>query len=1163
MMRLPRGAISFLLAEYKAVFRRSYFKGLALAAGLTAGLAAGSAQAESLSDVGNLPSGGDVVTVTGEESGIEEVAIRSGSTASFDGTLNINSGNAWNGVSGNRIHSYLGVVDITGSGTININSGAGLVIRVGYSGPTVNVDIGEINVNEGTLNVQNYAYLEYGPGSLTLAADTITVGSGTADSSATMNIKTSPSGGNDVGLTIGRGEDNATIFTIKEGGTVKINSASEDGTITFLGQALNIEGGSLEVSGSYNSIQTEGGEWTEGSVAIKSGSSLEIALASDGTLNDSVLNVTGGTISLESGATIDIAAGTLNIGSTVDLAVSGADASAGIVVDGGADDFSGSDDLVDDKLSTLQIDGDVLANFLNADPEDETSQGQGYVLLQSGGILSFGSQAVDLTDYQWSGGEAAGGYIVVADTGLVTGNALTVSEALSDIGSNKLYIEADTLTLGSEDYSGTGSLGFEQATAQDNLILAGSSGSFTLMDNVVLSRSDDQSGSISGAELVISSADNEHGSLTIAEGTYTATADITMANGGYLYVGGSGATGDAALIVKSELDATSSGTSAQIRVYGSETGTATLDLTGATLTMAGTGNARLTASGSDATNTGTAIINSDQFKQITSQSNPGLKVAIESYGVLQVEGDLDNDGEVYSTGIFSNADQTYPAVGTIALGANSLVDINGSATFVGDLDLQYEDATLKVDGLTLNKYNEDGSDADTATIVQGIVGTSSDIKSNADTLAVGASGSGVTLILNGEGGEVVPNLTLDTNGELDVLAGDWILHDLDVSNSASGATFGEETTEDNDPDTTTVTLDKITATNSSITVNDTAEVTTAELDAASSKITVTGYFEVTGSDEDDAENCGVNLSGANITVSNNEGSLVGGNFVIGQTAATGLITQESGAGSLKVDDALTAASVTVAAWATYTVSLTDEYLLNKDDVSALKAGLGTDFKLQGTLSVGDAKLAIEGLDDDDEFIAWSKYEDFASIHSDVTSDKLKTKTLVIDKCAPNCENEAQGSVGAILIEDENPTAAPDETEYFLNIVGSTSLWDAYEGYCVTTATWIDDPSDPDGFTDVNVTVKDVTVNVVDDAVFTLANGGRIGPINLQEDSTLIVMTEEGSSTTVVNGGISGELFDEEGEQDGVDGEVDVLADTTLQVNGDVKVADMTVYGGNW
>ena len=52
-MTLSNNAIKFLQAQYRAIFKRAYIKGLATAVLLTAGLAAGQAQAYSL-ESGNI-----------------------------------------------------------------------------------------------------------------------------------------------------------------------------------------------------------------------------------------------------------------------------------------------------------------------------------------------------------------------------------------------------------------------------------------------------------------------------------------------------------------------------------------------------------------------------------------------------------------------------------------------------------------------------------------------------------------------------------------------------------------------------------------------------------------------------------------------------------------------------------------------------------------------------------------------------------------------------------------------------------------------------------------------------------------------------------------------------------------------------------------------------
>ena len=51
-MKISNNALSFLLAQYRAIFKRAYVKGLASAVILTAGLAAGAAQADIGGDSG-------------------------------------------------------------------------------------------------------------------------------------------------------------------------------------------------------------------------------------------------------------------------------------------------------------------------------------------------------------------------------------------------------------------------------------------------------------------------------------------------------------------------------------------------------------------------------------------------------------------------------------------------------------------------------------------------------------------------------------------------------------------------------------------------------------------------------------------------------------------------------------------------------------------------------------------------------------------------------------------------------------------------------------------------------------------------------------------------------------------------------------------------------
>ena len=67
-MKISNNALNFLLAQYRAIFKRAYVKGIASAVLLTAGLAAGQAQAAATTLDGTtnlLPDEGQTATIDG------------------------------------------------------------------------------------------------------------------------------------------------------------------------------------------------------------------------------------------------------------------------------------------------------------------------------------------------------------------------------------------------------------------------------------------------------------------------------------------------------------------------------------------------------------------------------------------------------------------------------------------------------------------------------------------------------------------------------------------------------------------------------------------------------------------------------------------------------------------------------------------------------------------------------------------------------------------------------------------------------------------------------------------------------------------------------------------------------------------------------------------
>ena len=174
----------------------------------------------------------------------------------------------------------------------------------------------------------------------------------------------------------------------------------------------------------------------------------------------------------------------------------------------------------------LVIAQDTLKTYLNGSDAIEDSASGAVVV--SGGTLEFlGSEQVDLaTDFILSGGTTAGAGKISVSGATIMGENLAVTKVLAtDLASDAkgLKLDATKLTLGATGYTGTTTLGFDRATAENLEVKA--SGAFTLADTITLSTSG--SGSITG-DLKIGTA----GSLTISGGTYKGDSiESTVVNG--------------------------------------------------------------------------------------------------------------------------------------------------------------------------------------------------------------------------------------------------------------------------------------------------------------------------------------------------------------------------------------------------------------------------------------------------------------------------------------------------------------------------------------------------------------------------------------------------------------------------------------------------------
>ena len=499
-VKISNNALNFLLAQYRAIFKRAYVKGIASAVLLTAGLAMGQAQAAAentyVDSVDDLPTtAGQEVTITGKQYDSSTTPapeseytyiqiITSGEKTNFDGTLNIASGSKYN-----YIYGVSGDVTISGKGTLNIDVTETDItqpsLSITGSGGDVSFDINAVNVNRGKLVLNDTTGTA--SGSIDIAADSINIG--TEGETAELSISATST---DQKVTLGRPADNTaankvTGSTITVGATGKLSLATGTGSgAEIVGDLLAITEGGLMITtaGSTGSVKTENFTVDAGSFKVISGSAVSESfvgqnanihghfLVDEGT--SWVINNTDAkdadnedyvpSVTFESGADIQLG-GTLSIsGSTLTVAEG-----ANLVATTGADSHTSGTIVVtkdsDDNAGTLKISSTDLKRFLtakNGDADvtysaivagtgdddgkfvvdtdnDPTKAAQGSVLLSGTGILELtDTNQIDLaTAFTFSGGGSNGkAGNIVINEGTVKGHNLQVSKAIANVAAS-------------------------------------------------------------------------------------------------------------------------------------------------------------------------------------------------------------------------------------------------------------------------------------------------------------------------------------------------------------------------------------------------------------------------------------------------------------------------------------------------------------------------------------------------------------------------------------------------------------------------------------------------------------------------------------------------------------------------------------------------------
>ena len=519
-MKQTNNAIKFLMAQYRAIFKNAYFKGMASAVLLTAGLAvAGGAQATDYDqdDFGTITSdnwaAADTIQIT---DGVAGGSIENNNA--FNITIT-STGNKIDASSATNVPVTVNA--LSGSITLadSVDGADFLIKATDGSGATFNIKSFTVG-DSGALTISGSS----ATGVATLNAGTITLAGGTSSS-----IKFS---GSAAAAAVLQGHLTSTATVGSNGDTTKLTTldfSQGSGTLKTYGTGVNANINVYSQKGAVLDLSLEDPE--------------------NETAENQLLQLTGGKIDLQghdsnSGATFTIAHGTLEIGDDVVLTNSTGSTKAGQLIVSGA---AATDN------ATLRISSEKLKSFLAADGQSPDKSGA--VTVNSGSIYLTDStkSAVDLADgftFATSAVEA-GGSIALTTTAdsIIAGDKLAVSKKLTGDAS-KATIEATTLTLGSETFNSAtdDAFGFASATTQSLNLVQSGSGAFVLKDAITLKAATQEvdniyttnvsgdkitiagnGGNIANTDLKLNGGSTD--ALTIAAGHYTGNVDVEISSG--------------------------------------------------------------------------------------------------------------------------------------------------------------------------------------------------------------------------------------------------------------------------------------------------------------------------------------------------------------------------------------------------------------------------------------------------------------------------------------------------------------------------------------------------------------------------------------------------------------------------------------------------------
>ena len=303
-MKQTNNAIKFLMAQYRAIFKNAYFKGLTTALVLTAGLAAGQAQAANnfgtdqdtankliISSEGVFVDGSTTASATKSDPANKNIEYTtSGSDASYGDTVVINDGGILMSDPSNqgKENLYVNSITVNDGGKIELtgaNASGGGIQGFKSADGSGSATSGSLTVNAGGEVSVTKSQIQMGDISINGEGATVTVGGNIGITETSVGNALGANGDKAVvGTTASPWKDNAMIYggnslTLSNGAVANINAGGQ-----MLGLNVAVNNATVNLAG------TSGLDGTNGALLMAAASATSGASLS---LTGATVNVQG------------------------------------------------------------------------------------------------------------------------------------------------------------------------------------------------------------------------------------------------------------------------------------------------------------------------------------------------------------------------------------------------------------------------------------------------------------------------------------------------------------------------------------------------------------------------------------------------------------------------------------------------------------------------------------------------------------------------------------------------------------------------------------------------------------------------------------------------------------------------------------------------------